>query len=164
MSELFTRENITLALSIFGSVGTLVTFISSFLTKRKNLKVVFNSSAYRKEIHWLILVITFENRSRLPIAITSISAILNGKEIKPIRYPHCVGEYTHRVGPEVIDKKFEYNLKLPADIQQLSAVSGYILFDVSPKDFENLSTPLTLLVHSTRGKVQKIELQPDQIK
>ena len=164
MSELFTRENITLALSIFGSIGALVTFVSSFVTKRKNLKINLVSYAYRKDLHWLILVISFENRSQLPIAITSISAILNGQEISPIPYPHCVSEYTHRFGLEVIDKKFEYNLKLPADIQQLSSVSGYVLLDVSPKEFENLSTPLTLLVHSTRGRVQKIELQLDQIK
>ena len=38
-TELLTRENITLALSIFGSIGTLVTFISSYLSKRKNLRI-----------------------------------------------------------------------------------------------------------------------------
>ena len=79
-------------------------------------------------------------------------------------YPRNVGEYTHKSGNEVIDRKFTYNLKLPADIQQLGALSGHVLFDISPKDFENISTPLTVLVHSTRGRVQKIGLKPNQIK
>lgn len=41
ISRFLTQENITLVLSIFGSIGTLVTFISSYLTKRKILKLAF---------------------------------------------------------------------------------------------------------------------------
>ena len=164
MLEYLTRENITLALSIFGSIGTLVTFISSYLTKRKNLKINIVSCTYKRPINTLILIISFENRSSLPIAITSISATINKRPFKPIRYPHCVGEYTQKNGNEVIDRKFTYNLPLPVDIHQLSAVSGHVLFDISPSELEKLSTPLTLAICSTRGRVQKIELQPNQIK
>lgn len=164
MSELLTRENITLALSIFGSVGTLITLISSYVTKRKNLKINVISSTYRKDLHRLILVITFENHSRLPIAITSVSIALNQENCDCLPYPYNVGEYIKRNGNEVVDRKFTYNLHLPSDIQQLSAVSGYVLFDISPKEIENLSTPLTLSIHSTRGKAQKIELPSNQIK
>ena len=164
LSAVFTRANITLALSIFGAVGTLVTFISSYLTKRKNLKINITSATYRKDLRWLLCTITFENRSRLPIAITSISVTINDKTIEPKPYPCCVNSYTHRIGNEVIDRKFEYNLNLPADIQQLSALSGHILLDIAPEVLENLSTPLTLAIHSTRGRIQKIELSPNQIK
>ena len=164
ISALFTRENITLFLSVFGSFGTLITFISSYLTKRKNLKISISSCVYRKDFRWLIFVITFENRSRLPIAITSVSATLNNQEVKSLSYPHHVGDYVYRSGDKILDSKVEYNLKLPADIQQLSALSGYVLFELSPKEIENLSTPLILLIRSTRGRVQKIELSSDQIK
>lgn len=164
ISRLLTRENITLALSIFGTIGTLVTLTSSYLTKRKNLKIILASSTYRRDLERLVLSMTFENRSRLPIAITSVSIIKDNKELNLAPYPSCVGEYTHRYGTEIVDRKFEYNLKLPVDIQQLSAVSGFVLFDVSPTELENLPTPLMLLIHSTRGRVQKIELPSDQIK
>ena len=163
-NELLTQENITLALSIFGSIGTLITFISSYLSKRKNLKINIISATYKKSLDRLILVITFENRSCLPIAVTSISVTLHGEKLEPLRHPHCVGEYTQTHGKEVVDRKFTYNLDIPVGIQQLGAVSGHILFDVSPTELENHSTPLTLSVHSTRGRVQKIELQPHQIK
>lgn len=164
LSVVFTRANITLALSIFGAVGTLVTFISSYLTKRRNLKISISSAMYRKDLRWLLCAISFENRSRLPIAITSISATANNRTIQPNPYPCCVNNYAHRIGNDVIDRKFEYNLKLPADIQQLSALSGYVLFELSPEEIEKLSTPLTLAIHSTRGRVQKIELSPNLIK
>lgn len=164
LTELLTQENITLALSIFGSVGALVTFISSYLSKRKNLKINITSSTYKKIMRKLILMITFENRSSLPIAVTSISTTLHNTKIEPVRFPHCVGEYTQRNGNEVIDRKFTYNLQIPVDIQQFGATSGYILFDISPEDLRNLSTPLILQFHSTRGRVQQIELQPSQIK
>lgn len=161
---LFTQENITLFLSIFGSIGTLITFVSSYLSKRKNLKVGIVSPTYRSDLCWLLCGITFQNRSRLPIAITSICLIVNDKVMEPKSYPCCVNSYTHRIGNDIIDRKTEYNLKLPADIQQLSALSGYVLFELSPTEIESLSTPLILLVHSTRGRVQKIEFQPNQIK
>ena len=157
---LLTRQNITLILSIFGSIGTLITLIS----QRKNLKINIISSTYNQNIHQLILVITFENRSQLPISVTSVSSTINGKKISPLPYPNCVGNYEYKKSDIIVDRKFEYNLKLPVDIQQLCAVSGYILLDVSPKELQTLSTPLILQVHSTRGMAQKIELKPDQIK
>lgn len=46
VSKLLTRENITLALSIFGSIGTLITFISSYLHTRKNLKIKISRAGY----------------------------------------------------------------------------------------------------------------------
>lgn len=163
-TELLTRENITLALSIFGSIGTLVTFISSYLSKRKNLRINITSSTYNESLNYLVLIITFENRSCLPISVTSISAILHGKELEPLCHPHCVGEYTQRNGNEVIDRKFTYNLQIPTAIQQFGATSGHILFDIPPEELRNQSTPLILAVYSTRGRVQKIELQPQQIR
>ena len=39
MSHIFTKENITFALSIFGSLGTLFTLIHTFLINRKQLQI-----------------------------------------------------------------------------------------------------------------------------
>lgn len=163
LSSILTQENITLALSIFGSIGTLITFISAFVTKRKNLKLKLNTCVYKTDLQRLVIGITFENRSQLPIAVTSVSLIVNNQESLPLKHPHCVGSYAHREDGEVIDRKFTYNLDFPVDISQLSAVSGQILFEFSPVVLKKLSTPLTLLIHSTRGRVQKILFQPDQI-
>lgn len=164
IETLFTRDNITLFLSIFGSVGTVITLISSYFAKRKNLKIKLVSCTYKKELGWLIFVIAFENHSQLPISITAISAVLNNQIIKPLAYPRPVGDFVYHNGNNILDTKVEYNLKLPADIQQLSALSGYVLFELLPEEIENLSTPVTLAVRSTRGREQKIELSPNLIK
>lgn len=161
--NLLTRENITLALSIFGAAGTLFTFITSYVSKRKNLKIQITKSSYRTDTHMLLITLTFENRSVLPIAITSIKCFTDKQEFPLFEHPICVAEYAHSRGNEVIDRKFLYNINFPIDIQQLSAFSGSIVLELSRKELEMLSTPLTLQFFSTRGKAQKIELMKDQI-
>ncbi len=163
-SALLTRENITLALSIFGATGTLITFISSFITKRKNLRIKISDSVYNRIIKTLTFVVSFENRSHLPIAVTSVSFLLDGTESLPVKYPRCVEQYAHRQGKDVIDRKFLYNLNFPIDIQQLSSVSGHILLAIPQEELEKLSTPVIVQVHSTRGRVQQIKLPHDSIR
>lgn len=164
MCELFTRDNITLAIAVLGAVGTVFSFLSSYMTKRKNLRININTITYKTDINQLVLITTFENRSQLPISVISVSLMVNKQEITPVRYPSGVGEYIRKNGNEIIDRKFEYNLKFPVDIQQLCAASGYILFDVSREELESSSTPLTLTIRSTRGLAQKTELPLSLIK
>lgn len=162
--SLITRDNITLLLSIVGALGTCITLISSFLHKRKNLKIHISDAEYKESQNQMLLTLTFENRSQLPIAITSVHIFLNGHELSAAEYPICVGQYTHRHGSEVVDRKFLYNLNFPITVQQLGAFAGKMLLEFSPKELENPSIPLTLQVYSTRGRVQQIVLPCDQIK
>lgn len=67
----------------------------------------------------MLLDITFENRSQLPIAITDVHVFLNNHELTVEKYPLCVEEYSHLHGKEVVDRKFLYNLEFPIAIQQL---------------------------------------------
>lgn len=159
-----TKDDITFILAVIGSLGTIFSLVSSFLVMRKNLRVTVSNAVYRKEFHILMISLTFENRSRLPIAITSVKVFSLNGELPVEKYPRCVNEYTHRHGKEVVDRKFQYNLEFPVDIAQLGAVSGSILLEISPKEFESLPTPLIVQVHSTRGRVQKIKLNLNQIK
>lgn len=162
--SLITRDNITLLLSVIGALGTCITLISSFLHKRKNLKIHISNAEYKENQNQMLLTLTFENRSQLPIAVTSVNIFLNGHELSVAEYPICVSQYTHRRGQEVIDRKFLYNINFPVTIQQLGAFAGQMLLEFSPKELENPSTLLTLQVHSTRGKVQRIILPCNQIK
>lgn len=163
ISKLITRENITLLLSIFGSVGTIFSLVSAFMSKRKNLKINVAAAAYSQTFHLLKITFSFENRSQLPITIINLKFFSGEHELKIEEYPRCVKEYAHRHGSEVVDWIFLYNLNFPVDIHQLGAVSGDVLLDISPKDFESLSTQLTVEVHSTRGQVQKIQLDRNSI-
>lgn len=164
LKELLTRENVTLALSIFGSLGTLFTFCFSYLTHRKNLRISIVSATYKPNFNRLALLFCFENRSRLPIAITSITSKFNSVDISLNPHPNYVGNIKYEENHQIVHRLFEFDLKIPVDIAQLSACSGYVLFDISPDDLRNVSTVLNFQVHSTRGSVQKIELMSDLIK
>lgn len=164
MEHFFTKANITLFLSIIGSLGTIITLISSFYVKRKNLKIKIGNVKYKRDQKQMLLDIAFENRSYLPISITSVRIFLNNRELEIEDHPSCVGEYSHFHGTEVVDRKFAYNLDFPVTLQQLGASSGKILLEFSPEELENPSTPLIFQVRSTRGKVQQIELPCEQIK
>ncbi len=163
LKEILTRENITLALSIFGTLGSLFTLISAFLTKRKNLKISIKSATYKPKLNSLAIIFCFENRSRLPITITSVSTESN-VNIKLNPHPNYVGNCSYKENGEIVHRHFEFDLKFPVDIAQLSACSGFVLFDIPQDVLQNLSTPLSFQVHSTRGRAQKIELKPAQIK
>ena len=91
ISQFFTKANITLLLSIIGSFGTLI----ALYTKRKNLKIQVSNVAYKKAQKQMLLDITFENRSQLPIAITDVHVFLNNHELTVEKYPLCVEEYSH---------------------------------------------------------------------
>lgn len=158
-----TKDAITLILAIIGAVGTFTNYFFSYLAKRKNLKITVARIALKIPINTLVVSLCFENKSQLPISITSISFLVDEIETMPCKYPELVEEhYVERKGV-LVNSKFLYNLNLPLDIQQLGAASGHILLDISQEKLQNLSTPLIVQVHSTRGKVQKITLPLDQI-
>lgn len=156
--NLLTFENITFVLSVFGSVGTLITFIAAFKSNRKNLKMIVSNLAYIKDVKTLSITITFENRSRPPISITSARLFISDDEILPEKYPRLVDRYAYRENDEIVARKFLYNINFPVCVQQLGASSGSLLFDVSPEVIQNSSTPLFLKVRSTRGREDKTQL------
>lgn len=162
-NDFSTKDAITLILAIIGAIGTFSNYFFSYLAKRKNLKITVSRIALKIPINTLVVSLSFENRSQLPISITSISFLLDGIETMPYKYPELVAErYVERKGV-LVDSKFLYNLNLPLDIQQFGAASGHILLDISQEKLQNLSTPLILQVYSTRGTVQQISLPFDRI-
>lgn len=161
---LFTQENVTFVLSVFGSLGTLFTFVYTYWTKRKNLKVKIVSATYKKDRQQLILIVNFENRSQLPISVISANLSFSKETHKPLRYPKWVGHHKYSDGPEVVDRKFTYNLEFPINMNSLTAASGYILFDIPEEKLQNLSTAAILRLRVTRGLALRILLKQNQIK
>lgn len=163
-TELLTRDNVTLALSIFGSLGTLITLITNFLVYRKNLKIHISDAFYLSDRKLLYIKVLFENRSRLPISITKISLSINKEIFTPTKLTHCVHDYKNKDGEEIVDRIFTYNSQLPKMISALGAECGYIIFDIPEEVMQNLSTPLSYSIYSTRPGVQRIELPYTEIR
>lgn len=159
-SNILTLENISFVLGLIGTTGTAWSLVSS----RKRLRVHISNMVYRTDLKTLVIVALFENRSNLPISITNVTLMAAEKELSFEPYPRCVSEYYHKKGSEIVDKKFLYNIAFPVSLSQLEAASGHLLLDISQEDFEKLPTHLTLKVYSSRGRVQKKQLNTSVIK
>ena len=65
MVHLFTKENITFALSIFGSLGTLFGLIHTFFINRRHLQMTISGHVFG-DTKMLVVYASFVNKSRLP--------------------------------------------------------------------------------------------------
>lgn len=157
MKSLLTHENITLALSIFGSLGTIFTLIHSFVTKRPNIKVTIDGLVYRSQEQRLIANIIFENHSRLPITITNVMLKFDDNTIYPADYPVLISQYQFTI-KDFVDHIQTYNTKLPFCINQLDAIGTYLVFEIPKSSVQNLSIPLTFEVHTSRRLIKEIVL------
>ena len=77
IKSLLTKDNITLALSIFGSIGTLLSWLFSITKNRKNIDIKIAGRRFSNNTNFLLVYMLFENRSSLPISITDISVQLD---------------------------------------------------------------------------------------
>ncbi len=72
------RENITLAIAILGAVGTIGTWIFAFVHSRRNIS--FSIEKICTLDRSVAICITILNKSRLPICISNISLVHDGKK------------------------------------------------------------------------------------
>lgn len=151
-----TRDNITLVLSLIGSVGTITTWIVSYVKSRKNISIQIIKLTKPK--NYLIIYAMLNNRSRLPITVESLSVIICDKKYTCSLLPKKVFETSTKTGNIVKDHKEYYTLPFPINIPSLSGMSGYFLFDLPEEASQKLSTPLTMLIHSNRGKALEKKL------
>ena len=76
ISNLITRENITLAIALFGAIGTAINATLSLIHNRANLNI--RIVKIKDYLPFFLTYVIFENNSRLPISVTSISIQIDG--------------------------------------------------------------------------------------
>lgn len=152
LSTIFTRENITLLLSIFGSAGTAFTMIYNFLINRKKIqmKVVGHKFGDTKT---LVIYASFCNKSRLPISITEISIKVDDIYIPCVDPPIVAFEETIKTNGVVTSHHEYMTLALPINLGSLSGTSGYVCFEFPATFFPPDATQLKFSINSNRGKV-----------
>lgn len=96
--SIFTRSNITLALSLFGAIGTSITWIHNYLQTRKNFSVEIIACDLNTE--GLLLYIRITNNSSLPLSINEIGLSTGTKSYICEKYPLKVIEHTHKRGKQ----------------------------------------------------------------
>ncbi len=143
--SLLTRENITLAIALLGAVGTVSSWIYRFFSSRKKLDI---SLLKVFEPHKsLVVYVSFQNRSRLPISINTIGVVFGERvyQCEPVAHVVYSSEVNGRKVSEIRTMSF------PVNLSPLSGSSGFVEFELPSDELKNLSTRLTLQVSSNRG-------------
>ncbi len=150
--KIFTKDNITFALAVFGSLGTAYTL---FAQKRK-----FSASIhyYNYQNRALVIYVSFTNNSHLPISISNVSLVIDNICYPCVYVPTKVLDYTRRIGKEVICRKEIMSIQFPISLLALAGSSGYVYFDTLPDNYPDDATELILEVSTSRGKAKRIKL------
>lgn len=158
IKHILTRDNITLALSIFGAVGTLLSWILSAVQNRQSLKIKIVGHRVSKEKDFLLVYMLFENQSHLPILITDISVNLRSTCYPCRKVPSVIFWESLKKKDEITFHNEHYSLPLPIYLIGLGGSSGYICFDFSESSFPPDATYLTFQFSSNRGKAIEMRL------
>lgn len=156
LRALFTQDNITLALSIFGSIGTVGTWLYNYIKTRKSF--TFELNGYRLNPKGLLLHVQFVNKSTLSLSINEIAIKHNDIEYPCTKIPQKVLETTHKIGKEIVDHKVEYSMEFPINLPALCGSSGYLYFSSDSENFPQLSTEVTVIIRSNRGRAVERKL------
>lgn len=148
---------ISLILGCIGTIGTITGSVLTFVRSRVRISVDVVSWLQSDDCLFIYALIT--NNSRLPISVSSISAIMNGVDVPCSLEPFVV---TYRKLPGILGKEqFEpvRSLPFPLNLGPLSGVSGYLYFRNPQPSSQPVSTHLSLSVHTNRKDRVSIECE-----
>ena len=135
---------ITFILSIIGSIGTVVSLIQSFLKYRIKINAHFVFLFYEPIHKTFNGYLIIENRTNLPIIVTSISIKNNNYSYEFSCIPFLVKENKKR-------NYYVYSEKIPINLLEYQALGGYFASKGCPH-IANLDEPLTLEIRTNRRK------------
>lgn len=156
-------QTVSLILGAIGTIGTIAGGVIAFVNSRVHISVEVIAWHKAKEFLYIYAVIT--NNSRLPISISSISAILDDVEVPCSLYPFVV-TYRKLPGNEGGGKiEPVRSLPFPLNLGPLNGIAGYLYFRTTQPIVQPLSTHLYLSAHTSRkGRVKlKCKLQWDDL-
>ena len=136
---------------VLGFVMSLFGLVCTWHRNRKRLHISILDIKSFNDVTFLRIM--FENKSRLPIAITRVALLLNGKIIDCTPNPTIVYEEVRRdAKKEIIGTDVEKSYPLPIQLSELGAISGLVLFERLQELPEDSATNLTFLIATNRGK------------
>ena len=162
-SDLFTRDNITLALAILGSVLSVWSLIATALSRRVRLSITVSEYKSFARESACQMYIQIANHSSLPVAITRLQFSLNGNSYDCCSFPEKVRVFTTTSNDiESVERVF-YTLPMPISLDALGATCGYVQFSRPKGIFPLAPKDVTLLVSTNRARklTLSIAIPPD---
>lgn len=157
----FTRDNITLALAILGSILSTFNFVKNLITNRKRLSVNFDRATILlcRTNHPILFRMIIENKSRLPICVSRMFLECNGKKFEFEWVPEYVHHAAEKQGKQILTHNEHLSTGFPSIAQGLGAIGGFF-FLYTDKDYTGddlVKHPVQLILNTNRGK-KKIPL------
>lgn len=141
---------LTFAIAVAGFILSATIWAKELVSQRKNLSGrILDITVYN---NFVVLRILFENRSRLPIAITQIELVINGQRFACSQTPKLVFERMERTNGKVTESTKEFSVRLPIQIAELGANESLVFFGHLPATPQDDATHLTLRLSTNRGK------------
>ena len=160
--DLISKENITLVIAVFGLIGSASMWAYKLVVQRSNFSVtILRKGIFGKDV---TLFASFENKSRLPIAITRISLLIDGVVYDCVPVPTMVYEEVRRSRGEEVGRLQEFSIQMPIPLDSLSARSGFLHFELPEGILLSEPTALTFLISTNRSKTKRMTLPiPDAV-
>ena len=153
LKSVFTQENITFALSVFGSVGTVWAIVQS----RRKMDLIANGvtiSGTRVTIDAQVV-----NRSRLSVCVTDVVWTLEKKPIYCNKGRYISFQESVRMKNADMHHYVEYSQPFPLQISGLGGVSASLRFEMPEGSSADFAKPQSFQIQTNRGVI-KVSLLP----
>ena len=143
------RQTILFVISGLAFVMSLSNWIHTWVTQRKKLRI--SISQYQGNVKCNLFYLAIENLSRLPIAISRIILIVDGKEYECTAVPKKAVEVVSKTGGVENSRRIYESLAMPISLTSLGSAHGYIPFEENQQVFPPPPTVVTFRVYTNRG-------------
>lgn len=155
---------VSLVLGSIGAVGTVATWIFLYFQNRVNIEFnIIKYAIFESTRPMLSCYFTVANKSRLNLAITSMSVKIDNKvypcEIVPVKA--IENRYKRSDGSE--QKEITYTVPFPISISSLSATMGYLHIPFESGVVLDSKVPLTFLIGTNRNKTVQLLKSLDEV-
>lgn len=143
---------------VLGFILSVAGWIYTWVKNRKKIKISILDIKSYEDVTFLFMV--FENKSRLPVAITRVALMMGNRTVECTPMPTEICKKTHKDEKgNIISIDIEKSMQIPIQLQELGAVSGQILFENLEELPEASATSLNFLIATNRGKAFQTTLE-----
>lgn len=151
---------VSTVISVLAFLMSLGSWVYTFIHQRRRLNVTLE--AHQLLPKSLVLLLIFENKSRLPISITRISLLAGTEMLHSIPQSVAFFMTVKNQGRPNEEKKEYCSTEQPINLGSLGAQSAYVFFRDYRQTLPEVPTRLTLELCTNRGKAIQTTLpRPD---
>lgn len=143
-----TQENITFALALFGSFGTVISFFLSLYRNRQSFDI--SVIDFRIGEKGILCYLMLTNNSGAQLTLTDMSIKICDIYYPVVRIPEIAYNSIRRYKGEITSTHTEYSIAFPIVLPGYYATSGYFYFPLPKGTFVPSANTFSLKVCTSR--------------